>query len=96
MLNTANNHAERRRAKRVPLEMRTRFRYTGFQQGDLVIRDLSFTGCRCETDVQLNTGDLVSVALPNIGLVRASVQWCSGGKFAAQFQKAVDIRACFR
>lgn len=87
---------ERRRAKRVPLELRTRFRHSGFQQHELTIRDLSFTGLKCESDVKLKRGDLISVALPNIGLVRATVQWCEGGQMAAQFHKAVDIRACFR
>ena len=96
MLNTKPTHAERRRAKRVPLELRAHFRYCGFRQGDLIIRDLSFTGVKCETEVVLRQGDLISIALPNIGLVRAAVQWCGNGMFAAQFQRAVDIRACFR
>ena len=70
---TKMTQAERRRAKRVPLELRASFRYGGFRQGDLI-----------------------SVALPSVGLVRAAVQWCRNGMFAAQFQRAVDIRACFR
>jgi len=93
---TKMTQAERRRAKRVPLELRASFRYGGFRQGDLIIRDLSFTGVKCETEVELKKGDLISVALPSVGLVRAAVQWCRNGMFAAQFQRAVDIRACFR
>ena len=87
---------ERRRAKRVPLDVRTHFRHSGFEQGDLTLSDLSFTGLKCETGVTLKRGDLISVSLPNIGLVRATVQWCEGGSMTAQFQKPVDIRACFR
>jgi hypothetical protein len=80
----------------VALDLPSRLRHNGLQHGDLIIKDLSFTGFKCETDVELKNGDLISVALPNIGLVRATVQWRRGNQMAAQFQKPVDVRACFR
>lgn len=96
MLNYVTKKLERRRAKRLPLDLKTRLRHSGLEHGDLTIRDLSFTGFKGDTEINLDRGNLISVALPNIGLVRATVQWCKGGTLAAQFQRPVDIRACFR
>ena len=96
MLNHISTTAERRRAKRLSLDLHTRLRYRGLEHGDLTINDLSFTGFKGETDVELKRGDLVSVALPRIGLVRATVKWRRDHGIAAQFQRAVDVRACFR
>ena len=97
MLDYAATRSERRRAKRLPLDLQTRLRHTGLTYGDLTIKDLSFTGFKGITRIALARGDLISVALPNIGLVRATVKWCGGdGMLAAQFQRVVDIRTCFR
>ena len=96
MLEHAATKGERRSARRLPLDLHTRLRHAGLEYGDLTIKDLSFTGLKGETQVALHRGDLISVALPNIGLVRATVQWCNEGMLTAQFQRAVDIRNCFR
>ena len=87
---------ERRVAKRVSLDIHTRLRHSGLQYGEMTIHDLSFTGFKGMTDVKLKRGDLISVALPNIGLVRAIVKWSHEDGFAGEFQRPVDIRACFR
>lgn len=96
MLNYVSKKVERRRAKRLALDLRTRLRHSGLEHGDLTIRDLSFTGFKGETEVKLKHGDLISVSLPAIGLVRATVQLCKGGIVTAQFQRPIDIRPCFR
>ena len=44
----------------------------------------------------LKKGDLISVALPNIGLVRATVKWQCAKNIAGEFQRPVDVRVCFR
>ena len=71
-------------------------RHSGLQHGDMTIDDLSFTGFKGRTDVMLKRGDLISVALPHIGLVRATVKWSDAQSFAGEFQRPVDIRTCFR
>ena len=87
---------ERRLAKRVPLDLQTRIRHSGLEHGELTISDLSFTGFKGETGVALKKGDLISVALPNIGLVRATVKWQCAKNIAGEFQRPVDVRVCFR
>jgi hypothetical protein len=88
--------AERRAAKRVNLNLRTRIVYAGQEKGALVIRDLSFTGFKGVTDVPLRGGESFSVALPRIGRVRASLIWRDGEEVAGEFHRAVDVRNCFR
>jgi len=93
VLRTTN---ERRVAKRVAFALHTRLRYSGLEYGEITISDLSFTGFRGATSVPLKKGDLVSVALPDIGLVRAAIKWCDDGEVAGAFLKAVDIRSFIR
>ena len=88
--------AERRLAKRVNLNLRTRLMHSGRQQSEIQVRELSFTGFEGETDLKLIKGALISVGLPNIGLVRATVKWARDGRIAGAFQRPVDVRACFR
>jgi hypothetical protein len=96
MRDLLDTNSERRLAKRVNLNLRTRLMHSGQQQGQIVIRDLSFTGFKGETDLKLIKGAMISVGLPNIGLVRATVQWSRDGRIAAAFHRPVDVRTCFR
>jgi hypothetical protein len=96
MLNLMAAFVERRTAKRVNLDLGTRLLHGGLQHADIIVRDLSFTGFNGETDAPVDEGDLVSIGLPNIGLVRATIKWRSGNRIAGSFHRAVDIRACFR
>lgn len=96
MLHPAAAFVERRAAKRVNLDLRTRLLHRGLQHADIVVRDLSFTGFNGETDAPVGEGDLVSIGLPRIGLVRATIKWRSGNRIAGSFHHAVDIRTCFR
>lgn len=96
MLHLAATFVERRAAKRVNLDLRTRLLHRGLQHADIVVRDLSFTSFNGESDAPVGEGDLVSIGLPRIGLVRATIKWRSGNCIAGSFHHAVDIRACFR
>lgn len=96
MRNLVATISERRSAKRVNLNLRTRLMHSGQQHADLIIRDLSFTGFKGETELKLMRGALISVGLPNIGLVRATVKWVKDGRIAGAFHRPVDVRTCFR
>jgi hypothetical protein len=96
MRNLVATTVERRAAKRVNLNLRSRIRYHGLQHAEIVIRNLSFTGFNGDSDLPLKRGDIISVNLPNIGLVRATVKWSKDGKLAGAFHRPVDVRDCFR
>jgi PilZ domain-containing protein len=86
---------QRRRAKRKPLVIHTTVRHGPFQQADIKIEDLSFTGFAAACEVPLRAGSYISVALPMIGLVRARVVWITEGKVGGEFLRPVDVRRCF-
>jgi len=88
--------AERRSAKRVNLNVRSRIRHSGLERAEIVIRNLSFTGFNGETGAPLKRGDIISVGLPNIGLVRATVKWIDARTIAGAFHRPIDVRGCFR
>jgi hypothetical protein len=96
MRDLVDTNSERRLAKRVNFNLRTRLMHSGQQQAQILIHDLSFTGFKGETDLKLIKGALISVGLPNIGLVRATVKWVRDGRIAAAFHRPVDVRTCFR
>jgi hypothetical protein len=96
MRNLVATMNERRLAKRIALNLRSRLRHSGFQHGEVVIRELSFTGFLGETEVALKEGDIISVGLPNIGLVRCVLKWSKEGRIAGAFRRPVDVRSCFR
>jgi len=95
MEKTARRLVERRAAKRVDLALPTRLLHNGLQPAEITVRDISFTGFQCEAALALEPGSLVSISLPKIGLVRATIKWCEDGRIAGAFHRPVDVRTCF-
>ena len=86
---------QRRSAKRHSLAIETTVRHGPFEQSAIRIEDLSFTGFAGSCPAHLKPGSFVSLALPEIGLVRAKVVWSRAGKVGGRFLKPVDVRRCF-
>ena len=84
-----------RGTKRCLLSLETCLRYRGLREAAIRLSDLSFGGFAGECAVSLEKGEYVSLALPQIGLVRARVVWQSRGRMGARFNKPVDVRKCF-
>lgn len=49
------------------------------------LTNVSDEGCRLETDELFRIGELVSIALPRMGNVRAQVRWALPGSAGTQF-----------
>lgn len=86
--------AQARKARRVPVSIPSRLRYSGDQLAEIEIKDLSFYGFSASGAVPVDRGSYVSVDLPAIGLVRARIAWIRGEMFGAVFPTAVDVRKC--
>ena len=84
-----------RGAKRCLLSLETCLRYRGLREAAIHVSDLSFGGFAGECTVALEKGEYVSLALPQIGLVRARIVWQKQGRIGARFNKPVDVRRCF-
>ena len=91
MLSTRSDYVKRS-ARRVDVETRSRLRHGDFRQSEVKLDNLSFGGFCAQCQVALEPGDFVSIDLPDIGLVRAKVAWCHGGKMGGAFFSPVDIR----
>ena len=86
---------QRRSAKRQSFAIETTIRHGPFQQATIRIEDLSFTGFAGSCAATLAPGSFVSLALPEIGLVRARIIWVRADKIGGKFLKAIDVRRCF-
>ena len=86
---------QRRSAKRQRLAIETTVRHGPFEQSTIRVEDLSFTGFAGSCPASLKPGSFVSLALPEIGLVRAKIVWVRAGRIGGRFLKPVDVRRCF-
>lgn len=82
----------KRSARRIAVVVRSRLRYGDFRQTEVELANLSFGGFCAVCAVALRPGEYVSIDLPDIGLVRARIAWCEGGRIGAAFVSPVDIR----
>ncbi len=79
-----------RKARRVELRCTLRF-YSGEIEGNATITNISASGCRAESDINMAEGLDVQVILqppnqlPPIKVERASVRWVSGNAFGLSF-----------
>ncbi len=90
----APSHYIKRSARRVDVESHSRLRHGNFRLSEVQLTNLSFGGFCATCEVELEPGDYVSIDLPDIGLVRAKVVWCHGGRLGGTFSAPVDIRRC--
>ena len=88
---SASDHVKRS-ARRIDVVVRSRLRYGGCKQVEVELANLSFGGFCAVCGVAFKPGEFVSIDLPDIGLVRARVAWCAGGRIGAGFVSPVDIR----
>jgi len=53
---------------------------------DVVIEDLSVTGCRIRTSLQMHKGEEVVIGLPGVGTRRGHVAWSDGTEIGCEFE----------
>ena len=87
---SAEKERQVRKARRVELRCTLRF-FSGEIEGDATITNISTSGCRAESDINMAEGLDVQVILqlPNqslpVKVERASVRWVSGNAFGLSF-----------
>lgn len=87
---SVENEHKIRKARRVGLHCTLKF-YSGEIEGDGTITNISTSGCRAESDVNMAEGLEVQllIHLPNqsppVTVERASVRWVSGNAFGLSF-----------
>lgn len=84
---------DRRVADREPIDMRAGFRQMGYGPTKADISDISLTGCKVDSAMNLRVGADVWIGLPGLQPKRAKIAWIrgfeAGCKFAEPFYPAV-------
>ena len=87
---SAEKEHKLRKARRVELRCTVRF-YSGEIEGDATITNISTSGCRAESNINMAEGLDVQVIIqlpdqsPPVKVERASVRWVSGDAFGLNF-----------
>ena len=81
---------EIRRETRHEVTMQGRYRTGSGLARDVVVTDLSTTGCKFEDRVNnLRTGSIISIRIGNIGPITAHVQWMENSTIGVRFDSTL-------
>ncbi|MBV7258306.1 helix-turn-helix domain-containing protein [Erythrobacter crassostreae] len=79
---------ERRDARRA-MQLETSGVLPGGTDANVIVHNLSAVGLLLETDLTLNAGEVLSIALPDVGPVDAAIVWQSEHLFGCAFTDAL-------
>ena len=81
-----------RYATRLDVRLNAALRELGSSQRFTVdVIDLSLTGFRCETSFNLRVGQAVSVTIPGLAPLEATVAWADGFRYGCAFERALHV-----
>ncbi len=72
------------RAERRPVSMRA-FALSDTRDSDVTVADLSYTGCRLQSDDSFEAGEIVELRIMKRGAVAAEIRWTANGRAGARF-----------
>jgi len=73
-----------KRADRRPVKLRG-FALSAARDSDIVVADLSYTGCGIRSDEQSRTGEIVELRVIKRGAMQAEICWTAEGRSGARF-----------
>lgn len=93
LLTRTPDNDERRAARRTPVNLQAGFRKQGFDSARADVSDLSVTGCKVDSAVNLGPKARVWIKFPGLQPMQATVIWVNGFEagceFSAPFYKPV-------
>lgn len=72
------------RADRRPVNLRA-FALSETRDSDVTVADLSYTGCRLDSDDAFEAGEVVELRIMKRGAVAAEIRWAGNGHAGARF-----------
>jgi hypothetical protein len=87
------DYSDRRSSPRRRLNLDVAGSTRTFSDVEVVVLDLSVTGLLIEAAVDLQTGDELTIAIPDSGAVDAVVVWKSGNYFGCEFATPIPNAA---
>lgn len=73
-----------RRSDRRPVIMRG-FAVSPTRDCDIIVADLSYSGCRIHSDGGFSAGELIELRIAKRGAIQAEIRWTAHGRAGAAF-----------
>ena len=87
----AEDHDDRRRAQRLPVEVDATMRELGATGVEARVLNISTTGFMARTDEHFEVGSRVWLLLPGRERASAVVKWTAGDKIGAEFAEPIEL-----
>jgi hypothetical protein len=85
------DHSERRRESRMPVELDARMRELGANGVEAKVLNISERGFMAATDARFDVGARVWLMLPGRDRANAVVKWIAGDKIGAEFADSITL-----
>jgi hypothetical protein len=80
-----------RRSKTIALDEPARLAPNDWSSVEVRMLECSASGFRATCEITLRRHAPVTLEVPGLGAVRASISWCRPGEFAATFDEPIDL-----
>jgi hypothetical protein len=87
----AEDHSDRRRFSRVPVELEAKMRELGASGVEARVLNISESGFMATSDGRFEVGSRVWLILPGRDRANAVVKWTAGDKIGAEFAEPISI-----
>jgi hypothetical protein len=87
----AEDHSERRRATRHPVELDAKVRELGATGVEARVLNISQTGFMASSEGRFEVGSRIWLMLPGRDRANAVVKWIAGDKLGAEFAEPISI-----
>lgn len=87
----AEDHSERRRFPRMPVELEAKMRELGANGVEARVLNISESGFMAVADCHLEVGSRIWLMLPGRDRANAVVKWTAGDKIGAEFAEPISI-----
>ena len=87
----AEDHSERRKAIRLPVELEAKMRELGENGVDAKVLNISETGFMAESEGRFDVGSRIWLMLPGRDRANAVIKWTAGDKIGAEFAEPISI-----
>ena len=87
----AEDHSDRRRASRLPVDLEARMRELGASGVEAKVLNISERGFMAVADGRFEVGSRVWLMLPGRDRANAVIKWTAGDKIGAEFAEPISI-----
>ena len=87
----AEDHSDRRRSSRLPIELEARMRELGASGVEAKVLNISERGFMAVADGRFEVGSRVWLMLPGRDRANAVIKWTAGDKIGAEFAEPISI-----